>query len=100
LSATAQDWLARRSTGDQLIVIDAPSNALLEGDVAGWREQLAAADEHWIGPLLDGVRAKAVDELTIIGANAETLLETSIDRAGLRRFWRRTRPLAVFAANG
>jgi len=91
--------LATTPDGDQLVVSEAAGDALREGDVVTWRNQLEAADVQWLQPLIAGVRDGKLPDLMIAACNRDQLLETTVTRAKLRRFWRRPRPLATYAAH-
>ena len=92
-------WVATAHNGDQLIVSEAAGDALREGDVVAWRSQLEAGDAQWLQPLLAGVRNGEPAELAIAACNRDDLLETTVTRTKLRRFWRRARPLATYATH-
>lgn len=96
LPADGTTWLAGVSAGHHLLELDAPADALRAGDVTSWRVQIERLDEQWINPLLAALRAKKIDTLTLTGCNSESLLESTATPADLRRFWRRTRPLAAY----
>ena len=97
LPATGGEWLSAASAGHHLVVIDAPAEALREGDIAAWRERLGAADAQWLQPLANALRHKVLDEIAIVACNRESVLEARVTRANLRRFWRRAQPLATYA---
>jgi hypothetical protein len=99
LPADGPGLLAAAATGNHLIVIDAPAEALRDGDITAWRDRLTGIDAQWIQPLLDAVRAKAIAGIKIIACNRENLLETAVSSADLRKFWRRVRPLATYAGS-
>jgi hypothetical protein len=99
LPANGTEWLTVAAAGDHLIVIDAPAEALRDGDVLAWRDRLAAIDAQWAQPLLDALRANIIAGIGIVACNRENLLETAVTGADLRRFWRRVRPLATYAGN-
>lgn len=99
LPANGAAWLAAASAGDHLVVMDGPAQALRDGDVAAWQDRLIEIDSQWMQPLLNALREKAVARITIIACNRENLLETTVTRANLRKFWRRVRPLASYADN-
>ena len=63
--------------------------ALPEGDA----ETLEA---HWCAPLLAALRAGRIGMLTLHAPESGVSFETV--RGDLRRFWRRPRPLAAYAA--
>jgi hypothetical protein len=93
-------WVAAATGGDHLVVLDAAAQALRGGNLAAWREELVALDRDWIEPLLAALRAKTISTLTLVACNSDTLLEATLAPSGLRRFWRRARPLAGYASDG
>ena len=99
LPASASAWLANAVAGHALVVIDGAANALRDGDITGWRDQLSAINTQWIQPLTTALRNKTIDKLTLIACNSENLLATNVERADLWRLWRRARPLAAYAVN-
>jgi hypothetical protein len=99
LPANGAEWRAAAAAGDHLAVIDAPANALRDGDVMTWRERLAGIDAQWIQPLLDALQANTLAGIRIVACNRENLLETAVTGADLRKFWRRARPFATYAGN-
>ena len=92
-------WLAAASGEDHLLVCDGPTTALREADIPAWRSEVAALDANWITPLLTALRANKIALLRLVGCNSGNLLETTITRSNLWRFWRRARPLASYAAD-
>jgi hypothetical protein len=99
LPADGADWLAGASPGEHLIVIDTLSDALRAGSGTLWRERIEAFDEFWLRPLLGALRAKKIGGITLVACNEDSLLETSLARADLRRWWRRARPLSEYAGH-
>ena len=97
LPANCAAWLAAATSDRHLLVLDGLTLALHAADMPAWRNELALLDAHWIAPLLAALRANHIDLLTLVACNSESLLEVTIARSDLRRFWRRSRPLATFA---
>ena len=83
-----------------LVALDAPADALRDGDLAAWHERVSAIDREWVHPLLDALRAKTLEQLNLVACNHDNLLETTVMRANLARFWRRPRLLASYAGQG
>ena len=98
LPASSDEFVA--AGGQSLAALDAPADALREGDLAGWHERVSAIDKEWARPLLDALRAKTLERLTLVACNHDSLLETTVTRANLGRFWRRPRPLASYVGPG
>ena len=90
------------TAGDEhsLAALDAPADALREGDLAAWHERVSALDKDWVRPLLDALRARTLERLILVACNHDNRLETAVTRVNLGRFWRRSRPLASYASQG
>ena len=80
-----------------LAALDAPADALRDGDLAGWHDRVNTIDKDWVRPLLEALRAKELEQLNLVACNHDNRLETTVTRANLGRFWRRPRPLASYA---
>lgn len=79
--ALAEDWLSRApEDGRHLLILDPP----------------AGLEERWFAPLLAALRSGRVGMISIHVPGAGASFETV--RGDLRRFWRRPRPLADYAA--
>ncbi len=76
--------------GELLACYDRLQRPVLCADPLGWSEQVSQF-AAWIEPLVDGIRKKRLDSLLLYTCNGH---QYRIDRAALRRFWRRRRPLA------
>lgn len=85
LPARAPDW---QGQGRQLVLLSSLQRALVAGDLQGWATALEDVERDWLAPLLEQVAAGRL-ELVV---EAERLCLTLTPR-GLRRFWRRPRPL-------
>jgi hypothetical protein len=99
LPALGADFLAAASAGHHLVVIDAAAAALRNGGIDAWRAQLALLEERWMRPLLTALRTRELSGLTLVACNDDCMLEAKMAREHAWRFWRRTRPLATYAAN-
>jgi hypothetical protein len=94
-------WLAARSTAPrQLVLLDALSAAVRTGDVAAWRESLGALERAWFGPLLAAVRSGAITTLQVIAINSTATWSLTVTLRQLQRWWRRRKPLAIYAPAG
>lgn len=98
LPVSGSAWLEQAPAGHHLLAIDAAADALREYGLAAWREVIMAVDEEWLRPLLNALRAGRLEEIVIVACNCDALLAATTTRAQLRRFWRRSRPLSVYAA--
>lgn len=76
--------------GEGLVCYDRLQRSVLCADPYGWREQLGQF-ENWIKSLLDAIRTKQLHSLQLYTCNGHCY---QLDRAALRRFWKRRRPLA------
>ena len=98
LPASSAELLARSGRGIHLVVLDAPADALRDGDVGGMAERVSAIDKG-LGRILCWTRCaqKRSNGCTLVACNRDNLLETTVTRANLARFWRRPRLLASYA---
>jgi hypothetical protein len=93
-------WLeATDDDGVHLIVIDELSESVLSGDVQRWSSVLAGLEQRVFAPLLEGLRRGRLGMLTVHATGGDRLVQSEAIRADLRRFWRRSRPLAWHAAS-
>lgn len=97
LPAGGSAWLERGNAGRHLLQIGSAADALRQDGPAAWSEIVMALDTQWICPLLDALRAGRLDGLVIVACNRDAQLEATLTRAHLRRFWRRSRPLADYS---
>ena len=95
--AGAESWLDRApENGRHLVVLDALRAAGGTGDDATPAHRLQDMEREWFLPLLLALRSARIGMLTVHVPDAGATFET--DRGDLRRFWRRARPLADYAA--
>jgi len=92
-------WLATAPAedGNPLLVFDQLAAALQSGDLGAWREQLVLLERDWMNPLLVALRTGQISAIALAACNSEGLLEATLTRSHLWRFWRRARPLANYA---
>jgi hypothetical protein len=96
LPAGAQQWLERAPReGRHLVVLDSLRAALALGGADAHVERLAALESRWFAPLLEALRDDRIGMVTVQVPDSGHAYETV--RSDLRRFWRRTRPLAAYA---
>jgi len=94
----ASAWLERApEDGRHLVVLDALRGAQALGDAEAFAARLQALEERWFAPLLAALRAGRIGMVTLRVPDAGAAFETV--RGDLRRFWRRPRPLAAYAAH-
>ncbi|MDP1952405.1 MAG: phosphoglycerate mutase, partial [Betaproteobacteria bacterium] len=99
LPADAAELLrASASTGVSLIVLDQLRAPARYGDAHGWREGLAQLERDWFAPLLEALRVGRIGMLSLHALGPAGALSVEITRGDLRRFWRRTKPLAGHAS--
>ena len=96
LPAGAREWLERAPReGRHLVVLDSLRAALALGGADSHVQRLAALESRWFAPLLEALRGDRIGMVTVQVPDAGDAYETV--RSDLRRFWRRTRPLAAYA---
>lgn len=99
---SAHEWLgaveadpadpASRAGGVGHLLVDAGLwRAARYGDVEEWRAGLQAIERHWLAPLVEALGARRLASLTVQGGAGSG---HRLDRRGLRRWWRRSRPVA------
>lgn len=95
LPENAKAWLNTVVDGENLLVMHALADHLQNGEMENWLEQVKAIEHEWIAPLIMALRSGQICELSIYGCNGRLF---SLSRSGLKRWWRRKKPLAVVAA--
>ena len=85
-------------TGVNLILLDALRAPAQYGDAAAWRTGLQQLERDWLAPLLQALRQDRIGMLSLHGLGPAGALSVEAARGDLRRFWRRVRPLADYAA--
>jgi hypothetical protein len=76
--------------GIALVVLDAPRKTQL-------RERREALERDWFLPLLAALKSGRIGMLTLQLCGEDSLLEVETVRSDLRYFWRRRKPLSVYA---
>ena len=74
-----------------VLVIDTLTNALERADIAAWREAASALDSSVLAPLLDALRAGAIDEISLTLPRERDSLVFDIQAAsfgGLTGWWK------------
>ena len=91
----AAEWLERApEEGRHLMVLDSLRGARALGDLDEVARRLQALEDEWFAPLLAALRAGRIGMVTVHVPEAAASFETA--RGDLRRFWRRSRPLASY----
>jgi len=99
LPASAREWLENSGrSGVEAVVLEALREPAAYGDVSAWRTTLAALERDWFAPLLDALRTGRIGMITLSAPTAARTLASETTRQDLRRFWRRRRRLAEYAA--
>jgi hypothetical protein len=93
LPTSAAEWLEDQILGDHLIVMDALQEKIAIGNVEGWREFLETLHDYWLLPLLNALKRRRLDALNLYPADGTVFRITG---RGVRRWWVRRRPLAVW----
>lgn len=91
--AHADCWLATAGPGAHLLTIDTLWTPLRLGDFETWRAGIAALQRDWFAPLAQALRQGGLDRLVISAAAGA---EYHVTRRGMRRWWRRARPLTGY----
>jgi hypothetical protein len=93
----AARWLRAAGTeGVELVVLDGLRAPAAYGDLAAWRERIAALERDWFAPLAAALRTQRIGMVTLHAIGAEPL-DVETTRQDLRYFWRRPRPLERYA---
>jgi hypothetical protein len=100
LAGNAQDAAVDRIIADApahgLLLIDALSAPALADDFPAWLAAWREIEDKRLAPLVAALRAGRFDNLNLVLADGERLVEISASRASLRKFW--VRPsIAVLA---
>ncbi len=89
--ADAPAWLSQMGEGgEHLLVLDSLDSALQQQGGEAWWTALQAFERQWIEPLLAALRDRRLDSLSLDDAEGHS---HRLTRRGLRRWWRRRRPL-------
>lgn len=93
----AVQWLERAPLeGRHLLVLDSLRAAHALGDEEGLHARLQRLEQAWFAPLLAALKSGRIGMVTVHVPEAGASFEAI--RGDLRRFWRRPRPLAGYAA--
>ncbi len=94
----AEQWLrASGNEGIELLVLDALRDPASYGEMADWRQRLAALERDWFAPLAGALARGRLGMITLHAIGAGGTLDAETTRQDLRRFWRRRRPLPSYA---
>jgi hypothetical protein len=87
-----------QGSGFKTPLIVAPLPATAYGDLAAWRDAVAALERTWFAPLLAGLKRAALETLTLHGLGPDYGYTVAVSRRDLWCFWRMKRPLQTYAA--
>ncbi len=97
--ANAIAWLDRESeSGIVLLVLDALRAPSCHADAPAWRDQLSGLDRDWFAPLALALRRHRIGMVTLHLLGPQHTLHVETTGNDLRRFWRRAKPFATWAA--
>ena len=88
--------LQETSFNNPLIVV-ASLPATAYGDIADWRDGIAALERTWFAPLLSGLKSAALETLTLHGLGPDHGYTVAVSRRDLWRLWRLKPPLQAYA---
>jgi hypothetical protein len=85
------------SPGEHLIVYDPIAQAYEQGGVDDWVHSVHTFNEQWMAPLLDALQQRDIVQLTLYSGDGRLF---SLTPLGLKRWWRRNKPLARYFSLG
>jgi len=88
--ANAASWFASKPRlGDQhLITLERAHIAVRYGGPLGWRKALATLEDLWFAPLQAALRAKQLEQITLIATGADRCLQITCRPTDHYKFWR------------
>ena len=94
LPASAEEWLEQASqAGNHLVVIEAVADAMQQHDIQRWRDMIQTVNDDWLAPLIDALKMNTIGCISLRTDQAKY----EITAKGLKRWWKRRRPLAALA---
>lgn len=94
LPDNADDWLDKANgPGEHLLVMDDLLIQWQQHDGDAWQQAVQSLQKEWIAPLLDALRNKTINRLTIYTGDGKRF---TLTRRVLNRWWRRRRLLLQF----
>jgi hypothetical protein len=93
--ANGAELLAQPGGGEQLLVLGLPAPILSQADAEAWQTALERLAHDWLTPLVAGVHAGTLAELTLV---SDTGASFRYRRRHCLRFWRRPHSLAAYRA--
>ncbi|MBB3210789.1 hypothetical protein FHW67_000024 [Herbaspirillum sp. Sphag1AN] len=70
-----------------LLLLDGLQQAAMSDDWGRWLQQLEALDRDWFVPLLQALRGKQLQSLSLMLSGQERLLQVTSTAGSLRKFW-------------
>ncbi|GAB3553495.1 hypothetical protein GCM10027343_40390 [Noviherbaspirillum agri] len=70
-----------------LLVFDGLLEPALSNDWGRWLEQMRAFEATWFAPLLDALRSRAIDGITMILTSDARIVRFTTTKSSLRKFW-------------
>lgn len=92
-SANSRTSQAHISTDSHLIVLDEGYRDVLYGDASGWGAVMMRRADQWFAPLLDALKNRQLDSVSICPADGRMF---RITPTLLRRFWKRRHSLETY----
>ena len=98
LPRAADEWLGQAAPeGRTLVVLDALRAPAALEERHAFEKNLNDLEQAWFAPLLAALRAGRVGMVTLHVPDGATMISCETVGGDLRRFWRRARPLGVYA---
>jgi hypothetical protein len=99
---SANQWLEREAEsgeGRYLVMLEGLRKAVREQGIDAWRSALQDCEHDWFAPLQEALRHDRIGMLTIHALAPHCTLSAEIISGDLVKFWRRAKPLAVYAGD-
>lgn len=92
--ANATGWLKHTDVpGQHLLVLDEGRRAVQYDDIESWQTFIQNLETNWAAPLLEAVQTKTVQSVTFYTESGQRFRFTP---KGIKRWWRRRRPLSKY----
>ncbi|WON72789.1 phosphoglycerate mutase [Nitrosospira sp. Is2] len=98
LPPNAAIWRQSTPSGNHLVVLDSLHGKAQYHDPYGWRESLKQLDHNWFGPLWAMLKQGEIDQVTLTSLENKKVRNFAVRRSDLRKFWRRPKAIAMYAA--
>lgn len=89
-------WRYSSISGKHFVFLDSLYGKSKYGDVYGWRESIKELEQQWFVPLLNMLKKSILNQLTITTINKGNIINFSISRNSLYKFWHISRPLSAY----